>query len=81
MARFTVPKQTINFIVDKYHVSTSDDTIRADIRKRVHRMQVHRITAGLPVVTDNQRAKCEAYAVKRHADNRALYSRVMSGRL
>ena len=80
MARFTVPKQTINFIVDKYHVSTSADTIRADIRARADRMRAHCAVAGLKQATDSQVRKMEEYAVQRHEENRGLYSRVMSGR-
>jgi hypothetical protein len=80
MARFTVPKQTLNSIVDKYHVGTSDDSIRADIRARADRMRAHCLVAGLAQSTDNQVQKMEAYAVQRHHANRELYSRVMSGR-
>jgi len=75
MTRFQVPKQAINFIVDKYHVSTSDDAIRADIRKRCATRH------GFNGPTQKQIERMETYAVKRHNDNRALYARVMGATL
>jgi hypothetical protein len=72
--KFKVPEATINFIVDKFHVGTSDDAIRADIRRRCAPRN------GNPGATDSQLAKMEAYAVKRHHANQGLYSAVMTGR-
>jgi hypothetical protein len=81
MPRFQVPQQMINFIVDKYHVSTSDDTIRADIRRRVAQSAARAASVGQKGATDNQLAKMEAYAVKRHHQNQGLYAHVMGGKL
>lgn len=79
MPRFQVPQQMINFIVDKYHVSTSDDVIRADIRRRVAKSAARAASVGQKGATDSQLRKMEAYAVKRHASNRGLYAHVMGG--
>ena len=34
MTKLELPKQSIQWLVARFHVSTSDDEIRADIRKR-----------------------------------------------
>jgi len=81
MPRFQVPKQLINIIVDKYHVSATDDTIRADMRARAHRMRARLAQTGARGITDKQLQQIEAYAVKRHTTNRGLYARIMSGRI
>jgi hypothetical protein len=81
-ARFQVPKQTINFIVDKYHVGTSDDIIRADVRRRVDLMTARRMAGfctGFRPMTQHQIKRMEDYAIKRHRENGELYNRVMGG--
>ena len=81
MPRFQVPKQLINTIVDRYHVSATDDAIRADIRGRAARMNARLAQTGARLTTDKQLQRMESYAVQRHENNRALYARVMSGRI
>ena len=51
MARFTVPKQQIEFIVNRHHVGDSDDAIRADIRERAQKLKnKHNLVPGLAVI-------------------------------
>lgn len=77
--RFQVPKGMINFIVDKHHVGTSDDAIRADIRRRVARSAARAASVGMKGATDKQLQKMEAYAVERHHSNQAVYNCAMGG--
>jgi hypothetical protein len=66
-------KQGIRFIVGRFHVSVSDDAIRADIRRRT----VPR--AGFKAPSQRKLAAMEAYAVECHQKNIRLYNGVMLG--
>jgi hypothetical protein len=66
-----IPKHAINWLVARLHVSTSDDAVKADIRKRCTAAQW----------TEAKIVEAEKYAVKSHRRNQALYQSVMmSGR-
>lgn len=67
-------KHGIRWVIGKLHVSATDDAIRAEIRRRTAPRH------GFKAPTQKQIAAMEAYAVKVHAENRALYAQVMGGR-
>jgi hypothetical protein len=66
-------KYQIRSIVNGFHVATSDDAIRADIRKRTASRH------GLQGWPQSRIAAAEEFAVQVHHENGVLYSRVMSG--
>ena len=71
MTKLELPKQSIQWLVACFHVSTSDDEIRAEIRKHC-------------TSTDWTPARilaAEKFAVKCHRKNQDLYHAVMTGRL
>jgi len=69
MARIEIPKQSLRWLVGRLHVGTPDSEVEADIRRRCS------------TATEAQRNACVKYALKCHAENRNLYSRVVSGRI
>jgi hypothetical protein len=65
-----IPKAIIRHIVGNLHVSTSDRAVIADLRGRFID----------PEQWPKERRKAAyRYAIKVHADNRALYRSVMGG--
>ena len=69
--KFQVPKFEIEFLVNKEHVGTPDDAIATLITNRCEQADM----------TPEHVTLCVKYALKVHADNRKLYSSVMSGSL
>ena len=74
-----VPKQSIEWIVARLHVGTSDAEVAADIRRRFERT----LPPMRPIRSSMERKieACITYALKCHHDNGALYTRVMRGDL
>jgi hypothetical protein len=70
--KLDIPKGSIEWIVNKLHVGTSDEAVKTNIRKRC-----------TPDGGWSEAAivKAEEYAIKCHRKNQDLYRRVMSGRL
>lgn len=68
-------KHQIRTIVDALHVSTSDDSIRANMRMRTAPKH------GMRALSQSHIEAIEVYAVKTHHQNIALYNRVQSGRI
>ncbi len=64
-----IPRSQINWIVGRFHVSTSDVDIKSEIRKRCVRGW-----------TEKDIVRAEIYAVKCHHGNQRLYGAVVSGR-
>lgn len=71
----SVPTSAIEWIVGRLHVGASDDTVRAELRKRIDHP-----AAGAGWSPARIR-EAEAYAVWVHHRNKQLYSAVMGGRL
>lgn len=67
-------KQLIDTVVNRLHVGTSDDEVRADIRRRTGPR------AGYKTWTQKQIEAAEVHALKTHHANQAMYARVMRGR-
>ena len=67
-----IPKASIEWLVNRLHVSVTDEEIAADMRRRI------RINPG---VTEATEKRVVAYALKCHHKNQELYSAVVSGRL
>jgi hypothetical protein len=67
-----IPKQSIEWLVNRLHVSVSDEEVARDMRRRVR--------IGTPNVTDSTEKRIVAYALKCHHKNRGLYQAVVSGR-
>ncbi len=65
-----IPKSQIRWIVGRFHVSTSDADIKAEIRKRCVRGW-----------TEKDIVRAEIYAVKCHHEHQRLYRAVVSGQL
>jgi hypothetical protein len=65
-----IPKQAIEFIVNRFHAGTSDEAIATDIRRRA------RHNVG---VTEATILRMVSYALKVHHANQALYNHVMGG--
>jgi hypothetical protein len=63
-----IPKQAIEFIVNRFHVGTPDEAIATDIRRRVR--------SG---VTQACETAMVSYALKVHHKNQAMYNHVMGG--
>jgi hypothetical protein len=61
-------KGQIRWLVAKYHVGTPDETIKADMIKRLK-----------GDVDAKARKQVVAFALKQHHKNQRLYCRVMSG--
>lgn len=66
-----LPKWNIEWLVNRYHVSASDETIAEDIRRRAKNANM----------TTRQAETCAAYAIHHHHHNQGFYSDVMSGNL
>lgn len=58
----------INFIVDRYHVMTTDDVIEDDIRQRLSHVKSQAVVEA-----------AVAYAIRRHHENRDLFLKVQRG--
>lgn len=71
-----IPKSQIRSLVGRYHVGTSDSTIRAEIRNRTMSPTTGQLMKGW---TPSLVRKAEDYAIKIHRANQALYGYVMSG--
>lgn len=69
-----IPYGAIRWLVGNMHVSKSDESIAAEIRKRAN-------PETDPGWTPRRIEKAIEYAIKVHADNRHLYNCVMSGRV
>lgn len=69
-----IPKQQIRFIVDRMHVGTPDEEIRADIRRRTSTKK-----AAAMGWTPAKIKAAEDYAVKVMNENRKMYAYVMGG--
>ena len=67
-----IPKASIEWLVNRLHVSTSDEDVKRDIRRRARRY---------PNATEAYIERMAEYAVKCHRKNQVLYSAVVSGRL
>jgi len=67
-----IPKASIEWLVNRLHVSVSDEDVKKDIRRRARRN---------PNVTESLIERMANYAVKCHRKNQALYLAVTSGRL
>jgi hypothetical protein len=67
-----IPKQAIEFIVNRFHVGTPDEAIATDIRRRVRSSRA----AG---VTQACETAMVSYALKVHHKNQAMYNHVMGG--
>ena len=71
-----IPKQSIEWLVAKLHVSVSDEEVARDMRRRL---------ADAPITTPRGTAAFEnrvvAYALKCLHENQGLYRRIVSGRL
>jgi hypothetical protein len=59
-----IPRAQINFVVDRFHVSTPDAEITADIQRRIE---------GQPDWTQANIDEAIRYALKRHHGNREMY--------
>ena len=68
-----VPRFSIGWLVDRYHVSTGDAEIEVNIRDRCHNAP----NPPSPPVEE----QCVNYALARHDENIRLYQSVMSSRL
>lgn len=66
----SIPKQCIDWIVGRIHVGTSDEEVKAEIRKR----------ATGPEWTKAKIMEAEMYAIHCHRKNQELYRTVMSGK-
>jgi len=66
-----IPKGAISWLVNRMHVSTTTEEVKADIRARC-------TTAGW---TEKKIVEAENYAVRCHDENRTLYRAVTTGRL
>jgi hypothetical protein len=66
-----VPKGSINWLLGRVHVGTSDADVEADIRSRL---------AKNPNCTEEMMAECVKYAIACHRENQDLYRAVVSGR-
>lgn len=67
-----IPRGQIKWLVDKMHVSLTNDQVREQMRERCKRDA--RFTPGLV-------RQCEEYAVICHERNYLLYRKVMTGNL
>lgn len=67
-----VPRGNLRWLINKLHVSTSDEAIEADIRRRCQ--ENPDFTAALILASVR-------YALAVHHSNQDLYHRVTSGRL
>ncbi len=67
----SIPKQTIDFIVGRMYIGTSDADVKADIERRC---------VSAPGWNKYLVKEAVEYAIKSHRKNQALYERVMSGR-
>ena len=67
----TATKSAVRHIVGRFHVATTDDAIRADMRRRTAPRH------GFKGATQKQIAAIEAYAIKVHRENQSLYNGVM----
>jgi hypothetical protein len=72
MKNASIPTASIEWIVNRFHVGTPDETIATDIRRRARRVD--------PNVTATMEKKLVAYALKVHHKNQGLYHSVMTGR-
>jgi hypothetical protein len=70
--KLQIPKQTIAWIVARFHVNTPDAEIKADILRRTKRC---------PSWSPDYVKAAQDYAIKCHRQNQALYRDVMTGRL
>lgn len=68
-----IPKQAIEWFVNRLHVSVTDEEVRADVRKRTNGVD--------PAWPEAKIVEAEEYAVKHHHKNQELYQRVVTGRL
>lgn len=66
-----IPKVSIEWIVNRLHVSVTDEFVRADIAKRA------KSTGWTPELV----LEAQDYAVKCHHENQALYRDVVNGTL
>jgi len=69
MAKIAIPEASIRWLMGRVHVGMSDADITAYITRRCSK------------ATPSQLRACVKYALKCHKENRALYSRVTSGRV
>ena len=67
-----VPYALIRFVVDRAHALADPETIRADMDRRID---------ATPSTTDRERQEIIRYALAHHAENRALYLSVTTGRI
>ena len=70
--KLNIPKQAIDWLIGRLHVSTSDDEVRTLISAR---------TKNFPGWNYENIKEAQEYAVKSHRKNQGLYETVMSGRL
>ena len=68
-----IPKASIEWLVNRLHVSTTDEEVATDMRRRVR--------TATPDVTAAVEKRIVAYALKCHHKNQGLYRAVVSGRL
>ena len=64
--KMQIPKQSIEWIVNRLHVSVSDDEIATDMRRRIRK------NLGV-CVTAAAEKRMVAYALKCHHENQGLY--------
>ncbi len=67
-----IPKQSIEWLVARIHVSVPDEEVARDMRRRVR--------IGTPNVTDAVEKRIVKYALKCHHENQGLYRAVVSGK-
>lgn len=78
--RALIPKGSIDFLVDRFHVRKPIADVRAELASRFKAAcETSPLLSG---ATKAQRARCARYcmeyAVKRHRDNRVAYITIMS---
>jgi hypothetical protein len=70
MTQLKLPKFQIEWVVNRMHVSATDEEVEGAMRERI---------GDDPRWTPSMRKKCLAYAVKHHHKNQGLYDYVMRG--
>jgi hypothetical protein len=66
-----IPKGQISWLVGRMHVSTSDNAVRADIRKR----------CTAPMWTEEKIVEAELYALSVFHEDQDLYRDVVNGNI
>jgi len=73
-----IPRSQIGRMIDRLHVSASDDDITAELAPGIDGCV--RDNGLKPKTANAFRRQCIAYAIERHRRNRELFSHVMRGR-